>query len=139
MRNFGHLLAFVLALSTSTQAVAYDPADYTTITLPNGQPFTYLSANPPTSTNYDTATQTVTLSFADGASFVSAPTYSSASSGGSAHPETFDNFGGPASGTAPTGSGASTVPEPAVASLFAFGALGLIFRSRRKRLMATKA
>ncbi len=118
-------------MALSVPAYAYDPNDYTTITLPNGRPFTYLTALGTPTITYDSATQTATLHFVDGTEGLSGPTSSSASSGGSANPETFDAGLG---GSFPTaGSTPAQVPEPEVAGLFAAGALGLTIAGRRRR------
>jgi uncharacterized membrane protein YgcG len=136
----GNALAQTVTSSTSsgwTDSYTYNPADWTTITLPNGRTATHYHTDIPTVT-YDEATRVATLRFLNGATqILSADGTSTSSSAGSAIGGNFDTGAAWSTGGATDSSGGSSVPasvpEPGMTGIFALGTLGLVAMRRLRR------
>ncbi len=121
----------VLLLICSTSALAQSAANpdplqmSTTITLPNGLPFTYFGTTPPTVTQDPVTGDIRVVELGGRLTIFGANGGSSASSGGGDPP------GVPGDPT--SGGPGSSVPEPEMAGLFVAGAVGLILARRRRR------
>jgi PEP-CTERM motif len=124
------LAAVAISLIAASPEFAYDPADYTTVNLPNGQVFTYLTAGGAPRIEYDPTTQIATVYLTNGSTlFYAANGTSSSTSGGGGIPEVIGGNIPPIEG----GSRSAPIPEPEAFGLMGLGLAGLLAMNRRRR------